>query len=162
MAVRTNKILVCINTAWNILNFRDGLIRALVEAGFEVIAVAPHDKYAVGLQALGCRFVPLHMENGGTNPLKDGLLWWRFVRLFLRERPDVYLGYTVKPNLYGSLAAHMLGIPVVNNIAGLGAVFIKDGLLVRLVRWLYRMALKRSAKVFFQNDDDRQLFISGG
>jgi glycosyltransferase involved in cell wall biosynthesis len=56
----------------------------------------------------------------------------------------------------------MLRIPVINTIAGLGAVFIKDGLLVRVVRWLYRAALKRSAKVFFQNDDDRQLFISGG
>ncbi len=156
------KVLICLNTAWNLLNFRAGLIRAMVAAGHEVVAVAPDDKYAIGLRALGCRFVPLHMENGGTNPLKDALLWWRFVQLFARERPDVYLGYTVKPNVYGSLAAHMLGIPVINNIAGLGAVFIKDGWLVRVVRWLYRTALNRSAKVFFQNDDDRQLFISGG
>jgi glycosyltransferase involved in cell wall biosynthesis len=156
------KIIICLNTAWNLLNFRAGLIRALVAAGHEVVAVAPDDKYAASLNALGCRFVPLHMENGGTNPAQDALLTWRFVRLFARERPDVYLGYTVKPNVYGSLAAHMLRIPVINNIAGLGAVFIKDGWLVRVVRWLYRMALKRSAKVFFQNDDDRQLFISGG
>lgn len=156
------KIIICLNTAWNLLNFRAGLIRALVAAGHEVVAVAPNDKYAASLNALGCRFVPLHMENGGTNPVQDALLTWRFVSLFARERPDVYLGYTVKPNVYGSLAADMMGIPVINNIAGLGAVFIKDGWLVRVVRWLYRMALKRSAKVFFQNDDDRQLFISGG
>ena len=156
------KIIICLNTAWNLLNFRVGLIRALVAAGYEVVAVAPDDKYAASLNALGCRFVPLHMENGGTNPVQDVLLTWRFVRLFARERPDVYLGYTVKPNVYGSLAAHMMRIPVINNIAGLGAVFIKDGWLVWVVRWLYRMALKRSAKVFFQNDDDRQLFISGG
>ena len=155
------KIIICLNTAWNLANFRAGLIRALVAAGYEVVAVAPDDKYVSGLKALGCRFVPLHMENGGTNPVKDALLTWRFVRLFARERPDVYLGYTVKPNVYGSLAAHMMRIPVINNIAGLGAVFIKDGWLVRMVRWLYRMALKRSAKVFFQNDDDRQLFVSG-
>ena len=155
------KIIICLNTAWNLLNFRAGLICALVAAGYEVVAVAPHDKYASGLKALGCRFVPLHMENSGTNPVQDVLLTWRFLRLFARERPDVYLGYTVKPNVYGSLAAHMMRIPVINNIAGLGAVFIKDGWLVRLVRWLYRMALKRSALVFFQNDDDRQLFISG-
>lgn len=156
------KIIICLNTAWNLVNFRASLIRALVAAGHEVVSVAPVDKYASGLKALGCRFVPLHMENGGTNPVQDALLTWRFVRLFARERPDIYLGYTVKPNVYGSLAAHMLRIPVINNIAGLGAVFIKDGWLVRVVRWLYRMALKRSAKVFFQNDDDRQLFISGG
>jgi len=68
----------------------------------------------------------------------------------------------VKPNVYGSLAAHSLGIPVVNNIAGLGAVFIEDGWLARLVRLLYRLALARSACVFFQNEDDRRLFIDGG
>jgi glycosyltransferase involved in cell wall biosynthesis len=156
------KIVICLNAAWNLVNFRAGLIRALVKAGHEVFAVAPDDKYAVSLNALGCRFVPLHMENGGTNPVQDILLTLRFARLFARERPDVYLGYTIKPNVYGSLAAHMLRIPVINNIAGLGAVFIKDGWLVRFVRWLYRMALKRSVKVFFQNPDDRALFIDGG
>ena len=155
-------MIIALNSAWNLVNFRAGLIRALVAAGYEVVAVAPYDNYAAGLKALGCRFVPLHMENGGTNPVQDAMLTLRFVRLFARERPDVYLGYTVKPNVYGSIAAHLMRIPVINNIAGLGAVFIKDGWLVRVVRWLYRTGLKRSAKVFFQNDDDRQLFISGG
>ena len=156
------KVIICLNTAWNLVNFRAGLIRALLVAGHEVVAVAPDDKYAGGLNILGCRFIPFNMENCGTNPVQDSMLTWRFVRLFARERPDVYLGYTVKPNVYGSLAAHMLRIPVINNIAGLGAVFIHGGWLVRLVRWLYRIALKRSAKVFFQNDDDRQLFVNGG
>ena len=155
------KIVICLNTAWNLLNFRAGLIRAMVAAGHDVVAVAPIDAYAPRLQALGCRFVPLPMDNRGTHPVRDGLLLLRFWRLLRRERPDVYLGYTVKPNVYGSLAAHMLGIAVINNIAGLGAVFIQDGWLVRLVRGLYRVALRRSAKVFFQNDDDRQLFIAG-
>ena len=156
------KIIICLNTAWNLVNFRSGLIRAMVAAGHEVIAMAPDDKYAAGLTALGCRFVPLHMDNGGTNPVKDALLTFRFLRLFAQEHPDVYLGYTVKPNVYGSLAAHMVGIPVINNIAGLGSVFIKDGWLVKIVRCLYRTALKRSAKVFFQNKEDRSLFIQGG
>ena len=155
------KIIICLNTAWNLVNFRSGLIRALVLAGYDVVAVAPDDKYAAGLTALGCRFVPLHMENGGANPVKDALLTWRFVRLFTRERPDVYLGYTVKPNVYGSVAAHMLQIPVINNIAGLGVVFGKSGFLVKIVRTLYRLALGRSAKVFFQNNDDRLMFLAG-
>jgi glycosyltransferase involved in cell wall biosynthesis len=155
------KIVICLNTAWNLVNFRAGLIRALVAAGYEVVSVAPDDKYAASLTALGCRFVPLHMENGGTNPVQDALLTWRFVRLFTRERPDVYLGYTVKPNVYGSVAAHMLHIPVINNIAGLGVVFGKSGFLVKIVRTLYRLALGRSAKVFFQNNDDRLMFLAG-
>lgn len=156
------KIVICINTAWNLVNFRAGLIRALVAAGHEVVAVAPQDEYAAALGGLGCRYVPLPMDNGGTRPMQDALLLWRFWRLLRRERPDVYLGYTVKPNVYGSLAAHWLGIPVINNIAGLGAVFIKGGWLVQLVQGLYRAALGRSAKVFFQNGDDRQMFVQGG
>jgi glycosyltransferase involved in cell wall biosynthesis len=156
------KIVIALNTAWNLVNFRAGLIRALVAHGYEVVAVAPPDAYVARLSALGCRFVALPMDNGGTHPVRDALLLWRFVRLLMRERPDVYLGYTVKPNVYGSMAAHLLGIPVINNIAGLGVVFGRAGFLVRVVRGLYRMALGRSAKVFFQNDDDRQMFITGG
>lgn len=156
------KVVIALNAAWNLVNFRASLIRALVAAGYEVVAVAPYDSYASQLAQLGCRFEPLPMDNQGTNPGRDALLLWRFVRLLRRERPAVYLGYTVKPNVYGSLAAHMLGIPVINNIAGLGTVFIKGGWLNRLVRGLYRISLSRAAKVFFQNQDDRQLFVSCG
>ena len=156
------KVLIALNTAWNLFNFRAGLIRALVAQGHAVVAVAPDDAYASRLAELGCRFVALPMDNQGTHPGRDALLLWRFWRLLRRERPDVYLGYTVKPNVYGSLAAGWLGIAVINNIAGLGAVFIQNGWLLRLVRWLYRIALGGSAKVFFQNEDDRQLFVGGG
>lgn len=154
------KVVICLNTAWNLVNFRAGLIRALIAQGYEVVAVAPDDEYATQLTALGCRFVPLPMDNGGTHPVRDVLLFLRFWLLLRREKPDVFLGYTVKPNVYGSLAAHALGVAVVNNIAGLGTVFIRDGWLVRLVRGLYRLALRHSAKVFFQNPDDLQLFLA--
>jgi glycosyltransferase involved in cell wall biosynthesis len=153
------KVLIALNTAWNLVNFRGGLIRALVSAGYEVVAVAPPDEFVPRLQALGCRYEPMPMDNQGTHLGRDLLLLWRLYRLLRRERPAVYLGYTIKPNVYGSLAARALGIPVVNNISGLGAVFIKDTWLTRLVRHLYRLALSRSARVFFQNEDDRRLFV---
>lgn len=156
------RVIISLNTAWNLFNFRSGLIRALVSHGYDVIAVAPADEYAHQLAALGCRFVPLPMDNKGTHPGRDLLLLWRFVRLMRKERPDVFLGYTVKPNVYGSLGAHVSGVPVINNVAGLGTVFIKGGWLNWLVRASYRVALARSRKVFFQNEDDRQLFITGG
>lgn len=156
------KIFICLNTAWNLFNFRSGLIKALVAQGHEVVAVAPFDKYAPQLASLGCRFVPLVMDTHGTHPGRDVTLFLRFLRLLTEEKPDVYLGYTVKPNIYGSLAAHWLGIPVINNIAGLGAAFIKGGWLAHIVRSLYRIALNRSAKVFFQNNEDRHLFIKWG
>ena len=65
------KVVIALNTAWNLLNFRSGLIRALVDAGYEVVAVAPPDKYAERLSVLGCRFEPLPMDNQSTNPVRD-------------------------------------------------------------------------------------------
>lgn len=155
------KVVIALNTAWNLVNFRSGLIKALVARGYDVVAVAPEDGYASQLQILGCRYLPLPMDNKGIHPGRDLLLLVRFFTLMRAEKPDVFLGYTVKPNVYGSLAAHALRIPVINNVAGLGSVFIKGGWLNQLVRGLYRIALSRSAKVFFQNDDDRHLFVSG-
>ena len=156
------KVVIALNTAWNLVNFRTGLIRALVAKGYEVVAVAPEDEYAFKLDLLRCRFVALPMDNKGTNPIRDLLLFFRFFRMLRRERPDVFLGYTIKPNVYGSLAAHALGVPVVNNIAGLGSVFMRDTWLTRLVRLLYKSALSRSDHVFFQNNEDLQMFVERG
>jgi glycosyltransferase involved in cell wall biosynthesis len=156
------RIIICVNTAWNVLNFRSGLIRALLAAGHEVIAVTPYDEYAPRLATLGCRYIELPMDNRGTHPVRDALLLGRLLHLLRREQPDVFLGYTVKPNVYGSLAARALSIHVINNIAGLGAVFIKGGALASFVRLLYRVALKKSATVFFQNPDDLKMFVEAG
>lgn len=158
----SQKIVISINTAWNIYNFRSGLIRALVDHGYQVVAVAPDDAYAHRLAELGCRFVSMPMESNGTNPGRDLSLLLRYFRVLRKERPLAFLGYTVKPNVYGSLAAHALRIPVINNIAGLGTAFINDGLLTRIVRFLYQLSLSRSRRVFFQNEEDRTLFIRTG
>jgi glycosyltransferase involved in cell wall biosynthesis len=154
-----SKLVIASNTAWSLFNFRAGLIRTLISCGYDVVVVAPYDEYAPRLSSLGCRYVSLHMDNKGTNPARDLLLLLRFFLILLRERPSAYLSYTVKPNIYGSISAHLLGIPVVNNIAGLGVVFIKDSFLTKVVKLLYRLALSRSFKVFFQNNDDKELFV---
>jgi glycosyltransferase involved in cell wall biosynthesis len=82
--------------------------------------------------------------------------------LMHRERPDVFLSYTVKPNIYGSIAAHFFRVPVINNVAGLGVAFDANGWLNQLVKTLYRLVMVRSYKVFFQNSEDRKIFIDGG
>lgn len=156
------RIVIALNTAWNLVNFRAGLIRALVAEGYEVVAVAPNDEYASRLAELGCRFVAMPMDNKGTHPGRDLLLFFRFLNFLRHERPDVFLGYTIKPNVYGSLAAHVLGIPVVNNIAGLGTAFIRNSWLTRLVRLLYKTAFSRSSHVFFQNNEDLHMFVERG
>lgn len=156
------KIIIALNTAWNLVNFREGLIRALVTNGHEVIALAPKDEYAFKLTAMGCRFVNLPMDNNGKNPLRDILLFFRFLRILQRERPDGFLGYTIKPNIYGSLAAHLLRIPVINNITGLGTVFMVNTWVTSLVKLLYKVVFFKSHHVFFQNYEDSKLFIEHG
>ncbi len=153
------KIFISINTSWNIYNFRAGLIRAFCEQGYEVVAASPTDAYSPRLEALGCRHLPLPMDTKGTSPLRDFSLFLRYLRVFRHERPDVFLGYTIKPNVYGSLAAHLLHVPVVNNVSGLGTTFIRKSWLTRIVKALYRLAFRSSATVFFQNEDDRSLFV---
>jgi glycosyltransferase involved in cell wall biosynthesis len=156
------RIVIAINTAWNLVNFRMGLMRALSDAGYEVVAVSPFDAYASQLGSHGIRHVVMPMDNRGTNPFRDFGLFLRMLLLLRREKPVAYLGYTIKPNIYGSLAAQLLGIPVINNISGLGATFIKESFVTRLVKLLYRLALRKSSKVFFQNEDDRRLFVDAG
>jgi glycosyltransferase involved in cell wall biosynthesis len=153
------KIFISANTSWNISNFRAGLIRAFLQQGYEVIAVSPTDSYSPHLVELGCRYLPLPIDNKGTSPLRDFGLFLRYFRLLRRERPDVFLGYTIKPNVYGSLSAHLLNVPVINNISGLGTAFIRNSWLTHIAKALYRLALRSSATVFFQNEDDRSLFV---
>ena len=159
---RILKILFAVNSVWNLVNFRAGLIRALVQAGYEVVAVAPPDEHVPRLAAFGCRYIEMPMDNRGTHPVRDALLLLRLIRALRAERPAAMLGYTVKPNIYGSIACHLLGIPTINNISGLGAVFISRGWVTQVVQFLYRQALARSAQVFFQNKDDEALFLSRG
>jgi len=152
------RIAIVINTSWNIFNFRLSLIKALLAEGHEVIAIATPDKYAQHLVDAGCRFVPVTMEKG-TNPFKDLWLTWRLYRTYARIKPDVVLHYTIKPNIYGAIAAHWAGIPAINNVSGLGTVFIKKDYISNIALRLYKQAFQYPAKVFFQNQDDRRLFL---
>ena len=156
------KVAICINTAWNIANFREGLIRQLREDGHDVIAVAPQDEFVPAIEALGARFIHMPMDNQGTNPLRDLRLFWRYFRLFKRECPDTVFTYTVKPNIYASMAGHLLKIPVINNVSGLGATTISESWVSKVVTTLYRLAFRRSQTVFFQNNDDLLLFTERG
>ncbi|RDV15527.1 glycosyltransferase family 1 protein [Pontibacter diazotrophicus] len=152
------RIALVINTSWNIYNFRRSLIKALLAEGHEVVAIAPKDDYSERLMAAGCRFVPVQMEKG-TNPFTDLMLTWRLYRAYRQVKPDVVLHYTIKPNIYGAIAAHWAGIPAINNVSGLGTVFITKDYISSIALRLYKLAFRYPAKVFFQNKDDRKLFL---
>lgn len=156
------RIVFSTNTSWNIVNFRAGLIHRLQQAGYDVVAIAPMDKASPRLAELGVRHVPIRIDSMGLSPVRDLALLRDYRRALRNERPVAYFGWTIKPNIYGSLAAHSLGIPVINNVSGLGTVFIRRTLLTKLASILYRSAFARSATVFFQNDEDRRLFLAEG
>ena len=152
---------IATNASWNLVNFRIDLIRAIQSAGYRVIAVAPADEFTPRLAALGIEHQPIEMQNSGISPVEDSLLFARYLGLLRRIRPVVFLGFTIKPNIYGSLAAHWLGIRVINNVSGLGTAFIKNGMLTRIATALYTLAFRRSEVVFFQNTDDLNQFVEG-
>ena len=160
--LRPKIALVAANSCWNLVNFRRNIIAALQADGFRVVAVAPRDAYSEALERLGVDLHPIDMQTSGVSPRRDLMLLLRYVALMRKLKPDIYLGFTIKPNIYGSLAARFVGSPVINNITGLGTTFTNQTWLTRLVTALYRLALRRSSTVFFQNRDDLALFKEQG
>ena len=156
------KIAISVNTTWNIVNFRSNLIRSFILDGHDVIAISPPDDFVSDLKKLGCSYIPLQMDNKGANPIKDLVLFFRYIMIFCAQRPHIYIGYTIKPNIYGSIAAKLLKIPVINNITGLGTTFIKETLITRIVEKLYKVSLSNSKCVFFQNREDKAIFLNRG
>ena len=152
------KIVICLNTSWNIYNFRLNLAISLKKAGFEVVLVAPHDRYSDILKE-EFEYHHIYMNNKGTNPKEDIKTLIEFYKLYKQIKPDIVLNYTIKPNIYGNIACSLLNIKTINNISGLGTVFIKESFITKVVKWLYRYSLGKSSKVFFQNSDDRDLFV---
>lgn len=155
--MQTRSIVVSANSLWNITNFRSGLIKALAADGVGIIVAAPADPDGDAFPAI--EVVPLEMDRSGMNPLADGTLAARYFKLFRRVRPSAYLSFTIKPNIYGALAARLAGIPALPNVSGLGTAFLRGGTLGWFVNTLYRLAFAKCHMVFFQNPDDRQLFI---
>lgn len=153
------RIALSSNTSWYLYNFRASTITALLEQGHEVICLAPEDEFSQRLRDLGARYVSVPMDAVGTHPLRELWLVWRMYRLLHRERPDFLFNFTVKMNLYFGLAARLLRIPYANNVSGLGTAFLHDGFLFRQVQRLYGWANRGARQVFFQNPEDRDLFL---
>ena len=148
-----------VNAAWNIWNFRKPLVEALLDDGHRVTVLAPPDESSERLAALGCAVRPLTMRVDGLNPLQDLQLVRRFGRVFRDEAPDIVLSYTIKNTLFGAGAARASGGPFVPNVTGLGTAFLSGPLLQAVSVQLYRRAFAGLPRVFFQNGDDRDLFV---
>ena len=158
----TRAIVVSANSFWNILNFRKGLIGQLEALGYRVKLAAPAPEQPAASDALASRLTPIPVDRSGLNPLADLRLLMAYVKLFRSERPMAFLSFTIKPNIYGALAARLTGVPSMPNVSGLGTAFLNGGLFAHLIGWLYWIAFRHSRIVFFQNPDDLQLFVERG
>lgn len=152
-------ILMTVNAAWNIWNFRRPLVEAFSADGHRITVLAPPDDSVAELERIGCRFRPLEMSVKGLNPVEGLKLQRRLKRVFLEEQPDVILSFTIKNNIFGARAALAADVPFVPNVTGLGTAFLSGGLVQTVAEQLYRRVFGKLPIVFFQNEDDRDLFL---
>jgi glycosyltransferase involved in cell wall biosynthesis len=150
---------IAINKAWNIYNFRQGIIKALIGQGHTVVAIAPQDAYVTRLEELGCIHEHLPLTDTGSNPFSEIKAIVAFYGIIKRHKIDVLLNYTIKCNLYGTMAASWAGVPAICNISGLGTAFLADGLSSRVARLLSKYILRGASHMFFQNADDQKDFM---
>lgn len=152
------KILFCDNSLRDLLNFRGDVINSYAADGFQVVLVAP-ETCAFHSDYPNVRYIPVALNRSGMNPLKELAYMRTLYRIYRRERPDYIFHYTIKPNIYGTLAARLCRIPSTAMIAGLGYVFNSAGLGNAVARFLYRFAMRSSQHVFVLNAYNRDVVL---
>ena len=152
------KVLILANNDVGLYQFRKELIETLL-TDHQVHISLPKGDLVAPLVETGCVFHDTPVDRRGINPATDLGLLLAYRKLLRREKPDLVITYTIKPNIYGGLACRLLGIPYAANITGLGTAFQKDGLLRKFVVTLYKSALKKAKVVFFENSANRQIFV---
>jgi len=164
----SQRVLVLGGVSRSLINFRGPMLQSLKAAGCVVVAAAPNDEaaaeVAATLEGWGIQFRPVELARGGTNPISDWVTLGAIKTLLREVKPDAFVAYTVKPVVYGGIAARALGrIRFFPMITGLGYAFtegfgFKRAFLRKVVTELYRRGLRGAEKVIFQNPDDQALF----
>lgn len=142
--------------------FRKELIEALIAEEYEIIISCPDGPKFELMRDIPYIYDNPNIDRRGTNPVKDFGLFMHYRKLFKKYRPAVVLTYTAKPNVYASIAAHQLGIPVINNLTGLGSVVNERGLKKAFIMWLFKQAYRKSACMMFQNETNMKVAIDAG
>jgi glycosyltransferase involved in cell wall biosynthesis len=170
MTCQKKKIAIIGSQAFALLNFRGPLIQEMVERDLEVYALAPDydNETREKVRKLGAKPVQYRLSRTGLNPFRDALNFLGLTLTLRRIRPDVTFSYTIKPVIYGTLAAWIVGVPRrFAMIEGLGYAFTAPGereemkrrVVRTIARFLYKLALRRATKVFFLNPDDLNEFV---
>ena len=161
---RQKTIALVANTTWNIYNFRLNVIRKFTAEGYTIIVLSPVDEFIHYKKEFPeVTHIPIErLDRDGTNPIRDLSLVMEFIKKYKAVEPDIIIHYTIKPNIYGALAAKFCKIPSIAVVTGLGYSFLHAGFVKRMTHWLYKMTLRLHDKVIFESQDDRSLFIDLG
>lgn len=157
-----NTIVFSSNSSWYLFNFKIGTLQNLIKQNFKVICICPEDEYSFKLKAIGCDHEDIDISSKSKNPFKDLKILLKYFFIYKRLKPNICFHFTVKPNIYGTLAAAMLNIKIVNNITGLGTTFIHKDFVSHIVRFLYLISQPFAFKVLCQNNDDFELILKLG
>lgn len=158
-----SKVFILANDESTIYNFRRELIQALLDKGHHVTVAFPRaGKRTQDIAKMGCYYIDLPMERKGTNPISDIMLINRIKKVLIQHSPDVLLTYTIKPNLYGGYVAGKLKIPQIANITGLGTAVETPGIMQVISLQLYRLFMKKTNCVFFQNEENMKFLKRKG
>ena len=155
---KNNRIIISANSCWNLVNFRIGLIEKLIKNNFKIYIVAPKDYTTFKLKKIGCIFYDIKIDRKKKNifdVIKNIFFYFKIIK---KINPSVFLAFTIKPNIYGSIVCSYLNINYVNNITGLGTTFLGNKVIKKIISLLYFIALRKSKMIFFQNKDDYKLF----
>ena len=147
------------NTSWSMIKFRSGIIKRLLHEGYRLYIIAPYDHLSDQLIDMGCIYIDVTMNNKGTNIFSDLRYMRQLYRLYKEIQPDLIFHYTIKPNIYGTLAAKKAKIKSVAVITGLGYTFINDNITAKAAKFLYKISLKHATQVWFINTEDRNKFL---
>ena len=154
------KIAFVSNTAWSLFNFRLGVIRMCVSRGMEIFLLAPKDEYSAKLTAEGAILIPIRLINYSTNPIDEILLFYSLWRIYTREKFDLIFHYTIKPNIYGTLAAKLANLPSIAITTGLGRTFKFRSKAVNFATLhLYKLAGRYCSQMWFLNQSDKETFL---
>lgn len=159
----SNRITIVYNSSVHVVKSRLKLIAALQAQGYHVTVLSPVDEATPKLQEAGIAHIPISMNQYGMNPLAELRSMRQITDILRTIKPLVSLHYTIKPNLFGTLAAKRAGVPVINNIAGAGRLFSDtSAFIAKPIFLLLKRAFQHSTRVFFQNDDDKREFLELG
>lgn len=153
------KIMILANDSVGLYLFRQDLIAKLLENN-KVITCMPDTGFIKEIRQLGCGFINISMERRGINPVKDFRLLFQYYKLLKTQNPELVITYTIKPNIYGGVICRLYKISYAVNITGLGTAFQGNGMLRKLVTIMYKVGLKKAKIVFFENEENRQIFIN--